>query len=340
MRKKNLLVTVLVAVFISMAYYFMNMGKSSRPIVDSPKITSPKKGLSEPNEVAPKKQGAQAPADEVAVFTHLGHSMTHELGRYQWSNTELDAILTAASAGMQGAIQGKNPIEFIFKMQNSIEAREAAMEKNEPLEPLGPEDTEALGFILAMQSPINPWKPSKEEQQAFLDGVRLGLSNQKPAQTFSEESIEAFIQKRTQQIETEMQKEITANREKNAAFLAELVKDPAVKEEAREDGSGFYYKIIEPGQGPHPKDTDTVNVHYHGTLTNGTVFDSSKDRNEPISFGMGQVIKAFSGGLSKIGAGGRVMIYAPPGAAYGDRAAGKIPPSSLLIFDCELLAIE
>jgi FKBP-type peptidyl-prolyl cis-trans isomerase len=86
---------------------------------------------------------------------------------------------------------------------------------------------------------------------------------------------------------------------------------------------------------------DTVRLHYHGTLTDGTVFDSSVERQQPASFPMRGVIKGFSGGLTKVKVGGKVRIYIPSELGYGDnpRPGGKIKPGDTLIFECELLEI-
>ena len=88
--------------------------------------------------------------------------------------------------------------------------------------------------------------------------------------------------------------------------------------------------------------SDTVRLHYHGTLIDGTVFDSSVDRGQPTSFPMNGVIKGFSGGLTKCQVGGKVRIYIPSELGYGDnpRPGGKIKPGDTLIFECELLEIK
>ena len=106
------------------------------------------------------------------------------------------------------------------------------------------------------------------------------------------------------------------------------------------DPSGFYYEILKVGKGPSPTMKNSVRLHYHGTLIDGTVFDSSVDRGQPASFPMGGVIKGFSGGLTKTQVGGKVKIYIPSELGYGDNPpGGKIKPGDMLIFECELLEI-
>ncbi len=124
---------------------------------------------------------------------------------------------------------------------------------------------------------------------------------------------------------------------KGAAFLAENAKAEGVKTTA----SGLQYKVLTTGTGTvHPTATDRVRVHYHGTLINGTVFDSSVDRGEPIDFGLNQVIKGWTEGVQLMVVGEKTRLFIPSGLAYGDRGVGKIAPSSTLIFDVELLAIN
>lgn len=96
------------------------------------------------------------------------------------------------------------------------------------------------------------------------------------------------------------------------------------------------------GDGPEAKDGDTVEVHYTGTLTDGSKFDSSRDRNQTFSFrlGSGQVIKGFDFGVTGMKVGGQRRVTIPPEFGYGNRATGPIPAGSTLIFDLELVSIR
>ncbi len=133
------------------------------------------------------------------------------------------------------------------------------------------------------------------------------------------------------------QKIATQNIELGEAFLANNAKRDGVKTTA----TGLQYEVLNSGNGDkHPSEVSTVNVHYHGTLTDGTVFDSSVERGEPISFPLNRVIKGWTEGVQLMKKGDKFRFFIPANLGYGSRSAGKIPPGSVLIFDVELLAIE
>jgi FKBP-type peptidyl-prolyl cis-trans isomerase FklB len=120
------------------------------------------------------------------------------------------------------------------------------------------------------------------------------------------------------------------------AFMAENAK----REGVITTPSGLQYEIISAGNGPLPTETDQVKVHYHGTLINGTVFDSSVDRGEPATFGVNQVIPGWTEALKLMPVGSKWRLYIPYDLAYGSADRGTIKPFSNLIFEVELLGIE
>ena len=108
-----------------------------------------------------------------------------------------------------------------------------------------------------------------------------------------------------------------------------------------ETASGLQYKILKKGDGSvHPSANSTVKVHYHGTLLDGTVFDSSVERNEPISFPLNRVIKGWTEGLQLMVTGDTFKFFIPSDLAYGNAATGKIKPGSVLIFNVDLLEVQ
>jgi len=130
---------------------------------------------------------------------------------------------------------------------------------------------------------------------------------------------------------------IAANKKAGAEFMEANKTEEGVVTTA----SGLQYMVLQAGTGTeHPSATDKVKVHYEGKLLDGTVFDSSVTRGKPISFGLNQVISGWTEGVQLMVVGEATRFFIPAEMAYGDRAAGKIPGGSTLIFDVELLGIN
>ena len=126
------------------------------------------------------------------------------------------------------------------------------------------------------------------------------------------------------------------NIEAGKAFIAEL----ANNENLKKTPSGLYYQITREGEGTYPSATDTVTVHYRGTLIDGTEFDSSYSRNAPATFPLNRVIAGWTEGLQLVREGGEIMLYIPSELGYGNQAKGGIiKPGSTLVFKVELLEI-
>jgi FKBP-type peptidyl-prolyl cis-trans isomerase len=159
----------------------------------------------------------------------------------------------------------------------------------------------------------------------------LVISKQK-----KDEILGKWQQERMKKQKEEAAKKSEGSKKAGAQFLTLNKNAQGVKELP----SGLQYKVIKEGTGPHPKATDKVKVHYHGTLTDGTVFDSSVERGEPISFGLNQVIPGWTEGVQLMTPGSKYIFYIPSNLAYGDREMGKIPAGSTLIFEVELFSIE
>ena len=119
-------------------------------------------------------------------------------------------------------------------------------------------------------------------------------------------------------------------------FLA----DNAKKKDVKTTASGLQYKVVTPGMGKSPKATDVVEVNYEGKLIDGTVFDSSYERGEPIEFPLNQVIPGWTEGLQLMKEGGKYEFYIPSELAYGELGNQGIAPNSTLIFTVELLAVK
>lgn len=146
------------------------------------------------------------------------------------------------------------------------------------------------------------------------------------------------FQTRQQKIQEEENKAKFGNiQAEGQAFLAMN----AQREEVISLPSGLQYEVIKKGNGPMPTAESKVTVHYHGTLTDGTVFDSSIDRGEPAKFPVGGVIAGWTEALQLMPVGSKWKLYIPQNLAYGERGAGQmIPPYASLIFDVELISID
>ncbi len=128
-----------------------------------------------------------------------------------------------------------------------------------------------------------------------------------------------------------------ANKQAGTEFMSEN----STLEGVNTTASGLQYQVSQVGTGTHhPSASSRVEVHYEGKLLDGTVFDSSVARGKSISFGLNQVIKGWTEGVQLMVVGEKTCFVIPAEMAYGDRAAGKIPPGSTLIFDVELLEID
>ena len=172
---------------------------------------------------------------------------------------------------------------------------------------------------------------------AYVAGFRDAYGKGTPAMTEDEmkSTLEAFKQRLQAEAYAKSQKEAADNLEKARGFLAENAKKPGVTTTA----SGLQYEVLTQGTGAKPKASDTVKVHYQGTLTDGSVFDSSVQRGEPASFRLDQVIPGWTEALQLMPVGSKYRLTLPPALAYGDQGAGPIPANAVLVFEVELLDI-
>lgn len=179
--------------------------------------------------------------------------------------------------------------------------------------------------------------PLKINRAVVLDGIREFLAGN-PALS-QEEYVQTMqlLQARMQQAgREEMERISAANLAAERAFMAENAKKPGVVV----TNSGLQYEVLKSGSGATPSASDTVRVHYVGTLLDGTEFDSSVRRGEPAEFGVNQVIAGWTEALQLMSVGSKYKLYIPARIAYGERGAGQaIPPNAALIFEVELLDI-
>ena len=166
----------------------------------------------------------------------------------------------------------------------------------------------------------------------FAQGIKDVLEKNKPEISYQE--TQAVISDFFQELQSKM---FQKNIDDGKAFLAENAK----RAEVVTLPSGLQYEILTEGTGETPKSSDTVEVHYHGTLIDGSVFDSSYNRGEPAVFGVTQVISGWVEALQLMPVGSKWKLFIPSDLAYGERGAGQaIAPHSTLVFDVELLNIK
>lgn len=192
----------------------------------------------------------------------------------------------------------------------------------------------SYGIGYNMGSSLGREKTVQVDKAAFLAGIEDGLAGAKTR--MPEAELEAAF--------TAMQQKMSAEMAAGAEKQLAAGKDYLAKNKARtgviETASGLQYEVLKSGSGAKPKSTDTVKVHYHGTLVDGTVFDSSVERNEPIEFAVTGVIPGWVEALQLMSVGDKWKLTIPPAIAYGPRANGKIPANAVLIFEVELLGIK
>jgi FKBP-type peptidyl-prolyl cis-trans isomerase FklB len=170
---------------------------------------------------------------------------------------------------------------------------------------------------------------------AFYRGFKDALAGAKPA--VSEAELEQALATLASDVNRKSEERAVANKKAGDEFLA---KNKTAKD-VKTTESGLQYIVIKDGTGPSPKATDTVKVHYKGTLLDGTEFDSSYDDNKPVTFPVNQVIKGWTEALQKMKVGSKWKVFIPSDLAYGEQGQPPvIPPASMLTFEIELLGIE
>lgn len=169
---------------------------------------------------------------------------------------------------------------------------------------------------------------------ALAAGLKDALTGGKPL--LSDEEIRDALSALQTEMMGKRAASLEVNKKEGDAFLAANKS----KEGVTVLPSGLQYKVITTGAGKKPKTSDAVRTHYRGTLINGTEFDSSYKRGEPVSFQVNQVIAGWTEALQLMPIGSKWQLFIPSNLAYGERGQDPIPPNSTLIFDIELLGVE
>lgn len=186
----------------------------------------------------------------------------------------------------------------------------------------------AIGLLVAQQ--LGGFDLQEGELQHVLDGISDGINGADP---------KVDLQEYGPKVQQMAQARSTAKASREKVESATFVDEQAAMDGAEKTDSGLVYTELTAGTGPQPAPTDTVKVHYHGTLRNGDVFDSSVDRGQPAQFALNRVIPCWTEGVGKMKVGGKSKLVCPPDIAYGDQGRPGIPGGAALVFEVELLEI-
>ena len=239
--------------------------------------------------------------------------------------------------------------EAVEQVEANQESEEVALTEAQMIE--------AFAYFSTFQSGYQAFGFSSEDATAITSGVALALADTEPSDTMialiQSPEFQAFMQPRAEAAQAEAaaaQAEQQAAAEAAGAEAAQeniaagkaYINNMQGDEDLQSTDSGLYFKVVEPGEGDRPSLTDTVLVHYKGTRIDGTTFDSSYDRGEPATFPLNGVVAGFGEGLTKIAAGGKIILYIPSDLGYGNtpRPGGEIQPGDTLVFECELIEIN
>jgi FKBP-type peptidyl-prolyl cis-trans isomerase FkpA/FKBP-type peptidyl-prolyl cis-trans isomerase FklB len=200
-------------------------------------------------------------------------------------------------------------------------------------------DAQKLGYIIGMDIGESLKQQGGElDLETLIEAVRATYNGTPLAMTPEEAAAvrESFIAARRAEAEQARQSMAAINATEGDKFMLEN----RVKEGVQVTDSGLQYQVVVMGDGVKPAATDTVTVHYRGTLLNGEEFDSSYSRNEPTTFQLNQVIPGWTEGVQLMPVGSKFKFFIPPNLAYGPNGGGPIGPNATLIFEVELLGIE
>jgi len=193
----------------------------------------------------------------------------------------------------------------------------------------------ALGAALGQQAAqqVKPLNLTPAEIELLKKGLAASLAGQKPEYPF-----EQYGEKLRARADAQSATAAAGEKQRSVAFR----ESAAAEAGALRLPSGLVYRTIKAGKGPSPGATDVVRVHYHGTLQDGKVFDSSVRRGQPIDFPLNQVIPCWTEGVQRMRVGEKARLVCPSEIAYGDRGTpdGSIPPGATIVFEVELLGIQ
>lgn len=300
-------------------------------------------------DTTPATEVSQAETAEITEMKEMVGYLTAQRGDFASLELDQEALAAIADGVQQGLsgtmnIEDQDPASFQAAF-GQAQARAAALQAGAAEIPeIDSDACRAIGLVMVAQTGLKQLGFGPDDADTIARGFIAGASATEldPGIQAKMPAFDAFMKERIDAAQAIAVAEAEAAAAENIAagkaFFAKLADDPDV--EISE--SGLHYKVLDPGTGDKPSMTDSVLVHYKGTLIDGTQFDSSYDRGAPATFRLDGVVKGFGEGLTKVGAGGKIILYMPSELGYGNspRPGGVIKPGDSLIFECELLEVN
>ena len=248
-----------------------------------------------------------------------GVATSQQLLREQLNFIDIDLFAQAVEGYEKGEEQPQDKVEASTKLRAIAEASEGFQKIEEAQAKEATESIASLYYLLFINDPSF----SKMDVDAYVDGLK---SYWKEQELENEQQLaETYFTYKAHFSKDLGQKYLEKNKE---------------RDEVTETDSGLQFEVIQEGQGDQPGAESNVTVHYHGSLIDGKVFDSSYDRGEQISFALNQVIPGWTEGLQLMNPGAKYRLYIPYNLGYGEQGTQGIPPFSTLVFDVELFSVN
>ncbi|MDQ8198265.1 FKBP-type peptidyl-prolyl cis-trans isomerase [Pelagicoccus enzymogenes] len=196
------------------------------------------------------------------------------------------------------------------------------------------------GWLLAERFTLRDLDITEEELDWIAAGMLSQIQGEEPATDLNQSqlALQEYFSEREQIIRERelklMQRQLEENRRQGQEFFDSLFGKPGMLSL----GTGLFYEILEPGNDVHPKQSDTVVVHYEGRFLDNTVFDTTVGE-KPVAFKLNEVIPGWTQGIPLIGEGGKIKLYVPSDLGYGDEGRPGVPPASTLVFEVQLLSV-
>lgn len=299
--------------------------------------------------VMSQQPAAPAAAKETSALNSQREKLGYAIGidvanSFAPISSEID--LAALRRGVTNAFAGKEPLISQEEAQKTDAALRQSM-SGQPMPGVAPGtpapkvDREKVGLMLGSYAVGPSLAPLKDDLDldALFDAVTTTFNKGTPKMTpeQAKATLEGFMAGKQAEMQAQAAAKAGTNRTEGNAFLAKNKTVPGVVTTA----SGLQYQVLRPGSGERPMPTSKVRVNYEGKLLDGTVFDSSYQRGQPIEFGLDQVIKGWSEGVSLMPTGSKYRFWIPGELAYGEQGTpgGPIGPNATLTFDVELLNV-